>query len=237
MFTVHHCPSLASLSLQIKALLCRPVLLILIQIFFIYYCTPALGQDPVPEQNLENEEINIYPRVCDFKMDFPEEPLYEINCKDPDSQDDNGSKQCVEEISFVKVFFGTAILEISAVCRPTDTENYQHYTPEVMKSTLEMMMDEEKFNDFNVLANETDNYKNAALSGITNQNGEYQIVMMNLWVSPNSLMNIEGVIKGNSNENVDRMFSRIMRSIRFEPNGKDNNPASSPSSGVPAASE
>ncbi len=235
MFTALPCTCLASL--QIKALFCRPVLLILIQIFFIFCFTPALAQDPVPEQNQENEEINIFPRVCDFKMDFPEEPLYEINCKEPGARDENGSRQCFEEISFVKVFFGTAILEISAVCRPTDTENYQRYSPEVMKSTLEMMVDEDKFNDFNVVANETDNYKNAALSGITNQNGEYQIVMMNLWVSPNSLMNIEGVIKGNSNENVDRMFSRIMRSIRFEPNRKGNNTASPPSSGVPAASE
>ncbi len=166
------------------------------------------------------EDTYTIPDICDFKMTFPEEPLVEKHCfpieqeEGKESEGTEPKETCVEKISFIKVFFGKATIEINAICRNTKTEDYERYTEEIMQKTLVNVIKPDRIEDYQVYSSSEDNYRYAFINGIAdnNENG-FEVSLLHLWVSPKSLLNVEAYLKGVSDEYADIYFSRIMRSI------------------------
>ena len=152
---------------------------------------------------------------CDFLVDFPSSPLISRNCVDTEQDDVRSGQDCSHKAEFTKVYIGQATIEVTAICKPASADDLQKYSEQEMKATLTQRAEKNEISTYDTYSGTADDgTKFAIMTGAKEQDGNADVIMTQIWISEKSFFSISGVIQGISSDKIDRVFSRIMRSVR-----------------------
>lgn len=157
----------------------------------------------------EAADYTYTPEDCDFRMTFPEKPLYETRCN-PENP-----LQCYQVANFNRVYALDSSVRITATCNPAEEKMLERYSGEVMEFTLEAMA-KDAVSDYQTSFADHGNAKEAILLGARNmQDGTEKIYMAQLWIGKTSILTVEAEVTGGESQDSDSLFINIMKSIRL----------------------
>lgn len=169
---------------------------------------------------------------CEFLIDFPEDPHIESRCvKDVSSlppsalptQDEptveeapTAAETCQTTAEYTKVYIGEATLSINLLCRQSSAASYQRFNLSEMEETLIQQAELNGVAHYRVVTDELENKTKYAIltGGRVSKDNTADIIMNQLWISPFSILSVEGKIEGRSTPAIDEAFSTVLRSIR-----------------------
>ena len=161
------------------------------------------------------EESSIYsPDYCEFTATFPEEPYIARKC------DDATEKRCYNEVSFTQVFDLDTTVNFKVICNKISNEVYETYSGRIMEATLKAMTEGTVVKTFDTTFREEEKYKQAGLVGEGKVGRTPTIYIAQLWIGKKSAMSVQAELIGDSDEDADKLFSDVLRSIGLK--GKDN---------------
>jgi hypothetical protein len=167
------------------------------------------------------------PEHCEFEIQFPEEPLSSHRC------DDSTGKRCYDLVTFTQVYELSATVSFKVICNPIDTGIQEQYSPEVMEATLKAMTEGKMLKSFNSSVREDAAYKQAGLVGEGRVGRTPTIYIAQLWIGQRSALSVEAELIGEADEAADRLYSDILKTIRYRGDGakteKKNEEKSTPS--------
>lgn len=150
------------------------------------------------------------PEGCEFRMDFPEEPLIARTCSPKDKN------KCHTVARFNQVYDLESGIYITVTCNDAEPGMMERYSGDVMQYTMGAMakkyIDEESsqtaFQDIGTA-------KQALIMGSKKQpDGHEDIFMGQLWIGKKSVFSIEGQITGKAPPEADTLFAHTMKSVR-----------------------
>ena len=166
----------------------------------------ALAADPAPAT-----PTTYSPDYCQFSAAFPDKPYVTHQCAG------DGKSKCYDQVSYTKVFDLAATVNIKVICSQVEKDVYTTYSPEIMEKTLEAMTDKnivKKF-DSSFREEKTLGYKQAGLVGEGKVGELSTIYIAQLWIADHSAFSVEAEMIGDKNDNADKLFSEVLKSVHF----------------------
>jgi len=164
------------------------------------------------------------PDFCDFEITFPEAPYKAQHCT-PDG------KSCYELDSYTMVYDLKTTVDFSVTCNPSTPASFQRFNEAVIKAALAGMVETKH------LANTTINFEEqkakdtgagdvriGSLTGTGVTGTEQKIYTAQMWIGQNSVFTVQAELVGVSQEQADKSFSEILKSIKVK-GGKQLPPA------------
>lgn len=173
-------------------------------LFLSCLALPAMAEDIAAP-------VSHTPDFCEFTATFPEEPYTTHKCEDEEKQE-----RCYDQINFTKVFDLDATVNFRLICNKIDKDMYKEYSGDVMQATLRAMTKRSVVQEFDTSFRETEDYKQAGLVGEGKVGLTPTIYIAQLWMAENSALSVEAEMIGEPVENADKLFSTVLRSIKFK---------------------
>lgn len=176
---------------------------------------PAAAEEPpkaeTPAASPEKPSFEYSPDFCEFSVKFPEEPYKTKRC------DGGKDKKCYEMISYTQVYMMEATVNFRAVCNPLDKGIYEQYSPEVMAKTIKAMTTDSVIETYNsdFSEDEQKRFKQAGLVGQGMVGRTPAIYIAQMWLGKQSAMTIEAELIGEANEEADKLYSDILKTIKY----------------------
>lgn len=155
-------------------------------------------------------EYTYAPKDCEFNMTFPEAPADGKAC------DRENPKDCHFVSTYTKIYDVSTGMRINVTCSAAEAGMMSKYSGQVMQYTLGAMAKEHIDTKDSQTAFEDLGYaKQAVLMGSKKQvDGNDSVYMSELWIGKKSVLTIEGEMTGPANEEADKLFAHIMKSVR-----------------------
>lgn len=150
------------------------------------------------------------PDYCEFTADFPEEPIVNNYCEDPEDE-----STCYNLISYTKVLEMASTVNIEIICNPSTPEMYAEFIPEVMKETVNAMTKDSVIEKYNVKTRQADTYRQTGLIGKGKKGLNETIYLAQLWVSEKSIMSVKAEMSGAQTKEADALFADILQTIGY----------------------
>ncbi|MBU0859069.1 MAG: hypothetical protein KJ667_03950, partial [Alphaproteobacteria bacterium] len=120
-------------------------------------------------------------------------------------------------ITFTKVIDLEATYNFNVTCNPSSEENYERYSGEVMKATLDAMVGKDNLTDYKTDYAERDGTKQAIIVGTGKINDRESIYSAQLWIGKSSTFTVEGEMLGFAGDEADKTFADIIASAGPKP--------------------
>ena len=171
---------------------------------------PAKEEAVTEETKAEDTSYAYSPEFCEFTVTFPDEPEEAERC------DDAEKKKCYQQTTYTKVFEMSSSANVRVICNEIDKTVRETYSGEIMKKTLEAMTKDSLIQTFDSAYREEKGYKQAGLVGEGKVGKLPSIFIAQLWIGDKSAFSVEAELIGVENEEADKLFSDILRSIKFK---------------------
>ncbi|MCC7304626.1 MAG: hypothetical protein IT558_00035 [Alphaproteobacteria bacterium] len=169
------------------------------------------------------------PEHCQFTVTFPSEPFIKQKCDQDEAHGRMNDKrrQCYDEVSFTKVYELSATVNFRIICSDTGDQIYKTYDDHLMELTLRSMVNQDIVKTFDTSFRDEKElgYKQAGLVGEGKLGRTPTIHIAQLWIGKKSVLSVEADLVGAANDEADKLFSEIMKSIRFVGHDKQTAPA------------
>lgn len=158
----------------------------------------------------EMTPVTYSPPPCEFSVTFPDEPYKRQECGD-----ESKKETCVEKISYTQVYEMASTVNFRLSCNPIGAEVIENYSKEVMEATLKAMTKDTVVKTFESSSREEEGYKQAGLVGEGKSGTMPTIYIAQLWIGKKSAMSVEAEMIGEPNKEADKLFSDILKSVRY----------------------
>lgn len=193
---------------------------LLLTLFLLLLFSPAVYAQEENEKNVddiinemieeepeEDPSVRFSPPPCDFEITFPEAPYTARRCP-------AGSSKCYEVTTYSMIYSNNTTVDFNVTCVPLSGRNYNRYDTRVLGSVLRGMVQRSQISDFEISTTEEEDYRRGSLVGETRDRGAPRIYNAQVWVGQNSVMTVEAKLIGRKNNEADRLYTEILRSIK-----------------------
>lgn len=170
-------------------------------IVFLFVSSAALAAKKVPS--------TYSPEFCEFSVTFPSEPYKTRRC------DDNKADRCYDLVSYTQVYEMTATVNFRVICNPVNAEVKKNYSGEIMQATLKAMTKDKVVKNFETSFREEEQFKQAGLVGEGKVGRTPTIYLAQMWIGDKSAFTVEAELIGEANEEADKLFSEVLKSVYF----------------------
>ncbi len=178
--------------------------------------------EPAAEEEAVEEEVStesVYsPDHCEFTIAFPDAPYTARRCEDETKE------RCFDLVSYTQVYELSSTVNFRVICNPVDKSLYDDYSAQVMEATLRAMTKNSVVDEYNSDFREEDGYKQAGLAGSGKVGAMPTIYIAQLWIGKQSALSIEAELIGEAHDTADKLFSDILKSVRYSGVKKKNAP-------------
>lgn len=156
------------------------------------------------------EEYTYAPKACEFQITFPEKPYMVEKCAGL-----NEKKKCVEVVTYKKILPPDASVDIRLTCEKVDEENPESKTKDYSELTLKSLLRDKNYEayDLNSEVSDKDNVTRSTSLSIGVQNDVPYIYSGQVWIGKQSLLTVESTMKGEKNDEIDKIFAEILKSL------------------------
>ena len=162
------------------------------------------------------ESFTYAPEECEFQMIFPSEPYTSRRCH-PDYPD-----KCDAITSFTKVFGVSNTMNFYVSCKKTETDMYESYSREILRTALIGMAGRGKLETFETSFDEDAQAKRGSILGAgPSYNGQNTMLYMGqIWAGHKSVLTLEAELIGDQGDETDKEFADILRSLTLKQEAK-----------------
>lgn len=147
------------------------------------------------------------PAHCDTQITFPEEPLIENRCMTKGAR-----KDCSDVVSFKKIFIPDGSVSARVTCVAYDKKELDTYTPEVVEETLRRLLKDQNMEAYDVASDSADGIRRSTSLSVGAQDNVPYIYSGQIWIGEKSMFTLEISMKGEKNEQADKLFAEILSS-------------------------
>ena len=170
--------------------------------------TVSMAQDA--SQDTPQETFKYSPPGCDFKAEFPHEPGFVRRCPSDPTQPCNDVAQYTSRKDFDKT------INVEMSCTVLTPEVYETYTRDnleeiILKLVRDANLPEAPPIEYQVEAE--NDLKIIGTSGVKTAGYSTKIFVTQIWLTPGSLMTVEGEMSLENGPEGDKEFADILRSI------------------------
>ena len=144
------------------------------------------------------------PDSCEFQITFPEKPFIEKKCT-------QNVMDCAEVVTFTKAVGLESSTNFRVTCNPISPTDVTKYTADIIKETLNQLVQSNHLEPYNSESFEKDGYKSASTISLSQRDGKPLIYNGQIWVGQKSIFTIEAEMLGAQNHEIEKTFAYIMK--------------------------
>lgn len=183
----------------------KAVKLILLFIFMTLMPLHVMAQE-------ESENYLYSPVGCDFAADFPFEPYIVQRCPS------DAREACYDVAQYTHRVNFDQTINVEMSCNLMNTELYETYTQESLEEVLLNLIRDANLPETPPIQYQTEeenNLKIIGTSGLKTAGYSTKIFVSQIWLTPTSMMTVEGEMSIDAGDEGDKEFANILRSIRL----------------------
>lgn len=173
-----------------------------ILLFFVIAAPTAIAQ--------EAETFKYSPEGCDFKAEFPKEPGLLQRCPS------DATQPCYEVAQYTSRSDFDKTINVEMSCTLLTPEVHETYTRENLEQIILNMVRDANLPEappIQYQVEEEDNLRIIGTSGIKTAGYSTKIFVSQIWLTPSSLMTVEGEMSLENGPEGDKEFADILRSV------------------------
>ncbi len=158
------------------------------------------------------ETYTYSPEGCNFEADFPKEPGYVQRCPS------DATQPCYEVAQYTSREDFDKTINVEMSCTLLTPELYETYTRENLEQILYGMVRDANLPEappIQFQTEEENNLKIIGTSGIKTAGYSTKIFVTQIWLTPESLMTVDGEMSLENGPEGDKQFADILRSIKI----------------------